>query len=109
MTATSGDQFAEWLKTARIEAGLTQHALAEAVVPQGFHWHQTKIAKIESGELVPRLDEAVALANVFDSTIDVALGLTPGCPESHASRQAARRLVLLQQIRMSIDAELGGA
>lgn len=38
-----------------------------------------------------------------------ALGLAPGYPESLASRQAASRLVLLQQIRASVDAELGGA
>jgi hypothetical protein len=89
--------------------GLSQRAVAEAVAPQGFHWTQSKIAKIEGGELIPRLDEAVALVNVFDTTLDVALGMAPGSPDSLASRQAASQTVLLQQIRASIDAELGGA
>jgi transcriptional regulator with XRE-family HTH domain len=101
--------FAKWLRAARAEVRLSQRSLAEAVAPQGFHWLQSKIAKIESGELIPRLDEAVALVNVFDTTLDVALGLTPGSPDSLASRQAASRLVLLQQIRAAVDAELGGA
>ncbi|MFF6781369.1 helix-turn-helix domain-containing protein [Streptomyces sp. NPDC012510] len=100
--------FAKWLRTARAEARLTQREVAEAVAPQGFRWLQSKIAKIESGELVPRLDEAVALVNVFDTTLDVALGLAPGSPDSLASQQYARRLVLLHGIRAAIDAELGG-
>lgn len=101
--------FAGWLREARVVARLSQRELAEAVAPQGFHWLQSKIAKIEGGELIPRLDEAVALTNVFGTTLDVALGLTPGSPDSLASRRAASQLVLLQQIRASIDAELGGA
>jgi transcriptional regulator with XRE-family HTH domain len=103
------DRFAEWLRKARVAVGLSQRAVAEAVAPQGFHWTQSKIAKIEGGELIPRLDEAVALVNVFDTTLDVALGMAPGSPDSLASRQAASQTVLLQQIRASIDAELGGA
>lgn len=107
--ADTRDRFATWLREARVAAGLSQRELAEAVAPQGFQWVQSKIAKIEGGDLIPRLDEATALVNVFDTTLDVALGLTPGHPESLASRQAESRLVLLQQIRASVDAELGGA
>lgn len=108
MTDTSA-VFAKWLRTARTEARLSQRKVAEAVAPQGFNWLQPKIAKIESGELIPRLDEAMALVNVFDTTLDAALGLTPGVsPDSLASQQAASRLVLLRGIRAAIDAELGG-
>ncbi|MFE6362951.1 helix-turn-helix transcriptional regulator [Streptomyces sp. NPDC057806] len=101
--------FAQWLRSARVDARLSQRKVAEAVAPQGFRWPQSKIAKIEGGELAPRLDEAVALVNVFDATLDVALGLMPGNPHSLASDQAARRLVLLRGIRAAIDAELGFA
>ncbi|MEH0417902.1 helix-turn-helix transcriptional regulator [Streptomyces sp. B21-083] len=107
MTAT----FGKWLRSARIEAGLSQRQVAEAVAPHGFHWLQSKIAKIEGGDLTPRLDEAVALVAVFDTTLDVALGLKLDSPISLAAQQArsaASRLVLLQQIRASIDAEIGG-
>ncbi|MFJ2004780.1 helix-turn-helix transcriptional regulator [Streptomyces chartreusis] len=103
--------FAKWLRAARIEAGLSQRKVAEAVQPQGFHWLQSKIAKVESGELIPRLDEAVALVGVFGTTLDVALGLKPESPLSPTAQQArlaASRLVLLQQIRAAIDVELGG-
>lgn len=106
--ADSTTAFAKWLRAARTEARMSQRKVAEAVAPQGFHWLQSKIAKIESGELIPRLDEAVALVNVFDTTLDVALGLAPGSPDSLASQQHARRLVLLHGIRAAIDAELGG-
>src|SRR5690606_13741207 len=78
--------FAEWLKAARREAGLSQREVAEAVAPNGFHWLQSKIAKIEGGELVPRLDESVALAGVFGVTLDVALGLKTASPVSEAAR-----------------------
>lgn len=98
-----------WLKATRVAAGLPQREVAEAVAPQGFHWHQSKIAKIESGELIPRLDEAVALVSVFAATLDVAPGLKPGSPDSLVARQASSRLTLLQQIYASVGAELGGA
>ncbi|MEV0015385.1 helix-turn-helix transcriptional regulator [Streptomyces tendae] len=109
MSADTVGRFAEWLKTTRKAAGLAQREVAEAVAPQGYHWQQSKIAKIESGELIPRLDEAVALVRVFGTTLDAALTLAPGFPDSLAARQAESRLVLLQQIRAAVDAELGSA
>lgn len=107
---TAGSQFAAWLKAARAGAELSQQKVSDVLRGQGFTaLHQTVIAKIERCERPVRLDEAVAMVELFGTTLDVALGLTQGSPDSLAGRRAASQLVLLQQIRASIDAELGGA
>lgn len=106
--ASTSARFAAWLREARVTAGLSQRELAEAVAPQGFHWIQSKIAKIEGGDLIPRLDEAVALTTALDATLDAALGLKPDGAQSLASRDLARRTSLLQQISSLVEAELGG-
>lgn len=109
MTAATGALFAEWLKAARTAAGLSQHKVAAALRAQGFSvFRQSAVAKIESGDRPVRLDEAVAMAELFGTTIDVALGLKPDSPESFTSHVLARRTDLLQQIQALVDAELGG-
>ena len=102
------DAFSGWLRAARSDAGLSQKDVTQALKPLGLDWHQTKVAKIEAGSLVPRLDEAIALVNLFGATLDAALGLTPGCPDGLASRQAASRLRVLRQIQAAIEGELAG-
>ena len=109
VTASTSARFAAWLRGARVAAGLSQRELAAAVAPQGFHWMQSKIAKIEGGDLIPRLDEAVALANVLDTTLDVALGLKSDGVRSFASPDLIRRTLLLQKISSLVEAEIGGA
>ena len=111
MADTIGARFAGWLKTARTEAALSQQNVADALRAQGAPgpiWHQTVVAKIERGERPLRLDEAVALAVLFGTTVDAALGLT-GAPEQSAATQAlVRRTSALQQIQALVVAELGG-
>lgn len=111
MKATTEARFAEWLKAARTEAGMSQQKVADALRAQGFTvFRQSTIGKIEAGSRPVLLTEAVAMAELLGETLDTALGLSAVSPQVIASRQAAsRRLVLLQQISAAIAAELGGA
>lgn len=109
MTAMSpGDVFAAWLRTSRNAAGVSQQQVANALKAKGSSLAQSQVAKIERGERPVRLDEAVALAGVFGSTIDAALGLRPATSETVAE-EIAVWTVLLSSIRAEIDAALGGA
>lgn len=102
--------FAEWLRTARAEAGLSQQKVADAMRAKGFDtFRQTKVAKIEQSATALFLDEAVALTALFGTTIDTALGLKPDPSEAPMALDLAQRTALLRQIRDQIDAELGGA
>lgn len=96
--------FVAWLRSARKETRLTQQKLADALNAEGFPFHQTTVAKIEAGTRPILLDEAAAVVRLFGTTLDAALGLTPG----NTTRQLAARTQALSQIRTVIDAELGG-
>lgn len=101
-------QFAEWLRSARLGAGLSQHKVANALRAQGFSvFRQTAVHKIEHQERPVRLDEAVAITALFGTTLDVVLGLKPDSPESFTSHALARRTDLLQQVQRMVNAELG--
>jgi len=105
------ETFIAWLRATRKARGLSQQNVADALKPLGISLAQSLIAKIERGERPLRLDEAVALASLFGSTVDAALGLTAG-PDENALRVtqwAVDRSVLLVKIRALIDAEIGGA
>jgi len=102
--------FAEWLRTARTEAGLSQQKVAERMREAGYTtFRQTKVLKIEQATTALFLNEAVALAALFGTTLDVALGVKASPPEHPAVRDLAERTSLLRQLRDQIDAELGGA
>lgn len=109
MTDTNA-AFAEWLRTARIKGGLSQKKIADAMRAQGFDvFLQTTIAKIEAGDRPIRLDEAAALASLFGTTLDVALGLKePESAGGFVAHDLVRRTALLQAMQRLIDAELGG-
>jgi hypothetical protein len=70
---------------------------------------QTTIAKIEAVSRPVLLAEAVAMAELFGTTLDAALGLKPDAPVSRTALELARRTSVLQQIQALVDAELGGA
>lgn len=53
------------VRSTREGAALTQTALAELARSQDFPFHQSTIAKIESGERPLRVDEAARLAEVL--------------------------------------------
>jgi transcriptional regulator with XRE-family HTH domain len=101
--------FAHWMRQTRTKAGLSQQKIADALRAQGHAvFVQTTIAKIERGERPIRLDEAVAIAALFGSTVDAALGLKPHAPQIIDGQSLARRTSLLQQVQALIDAELTG-
>jgi transcriptional regulator with XRE-family HTH domain len=106
--ADTSATFIAWLKGARTAAGLSQQKVADALKAQGFAVFQTTVAKIERGDRPVRLDEAVAFAALFGTTLDVALGLKSDTSQSFTSRDLARRTSLLQQISSLVEAELGG-
>lgn len=109
MTADTNAAFCAWLRNARLAAGLSQQKVADALRAQGFDvFRQSAVAKIERGERPVRLDEAVAIAALFGTTLDVALGLKSEEPQGLASLALARRTSLLQQVSALIEAELGG-
>lgn len=60
------------LKALRREAGFTQPALAKHVndVRPDWNWHQTTIAKIESGERAVKYEDLLAFAEVFGMGLD---------------------------------------
>lgn len=110
MSATTEARFAEWLKAARTEAGMSQQKVADALRAQGHaNLHQSNFAKIERGERPVRLAEAVAMAELFGTTIDAALGLRADDPQGLPAQALARRTSVLQRIQRLVDAELGGA
>jgi transcriptional regulator with XRE-family HTH domain len=57
--------FAARLRELRAGRRITQGALAEAMASRGFHWHQTTVSRIESGQQAAEFDETVALADIF--------------------------------------------
>lgn len=58
------------LKMVREARGLTQTALAKKMAERGFPFHQMTISRIESGERPPRLSEAIALAEIVETTVE---------------------------------------
>jgi len=101
--------FAKWLRTARTKAGLSQQKVADALKAQGYtHLHQSNLAKVERGERPVRLAEAVAMAELFGTTVDAALGLKADAPQGPAAQALARRTSALQRIQALVAAELGG-
>lgn len=107
--ADTNAAFATWLRKARAEAGLSQQKVADALRSQGYtHLHQSNLAKIERGERPVRLAEAVAMAELFGTTIDVALGLKADAPQGPTAQALARRASALQRIQRLVEAELGG-
>lgn len=108
MSATIEARFAEWLRTARAEVGVSQQKVADALNAAGFTvFRQSAIAKIEAGSRPVLLTEAVAMAELFGTTLDAALGFASGA-RGVPSWTETRRTVLLRHIVSTIEAELGG-
>jgi transcriptional regulator with XRE-family HTH domain len=52
----------------------SQSQLEKMLAEKGIHLHWTTIAKIEKGERSVRIDEAAAIADLFDMSVDALLG-----------------------------------
>jgi len=57
--------------------GLSQAAVSSVMEAHGFQWHQTTVAKTESGERPPRLAEAAVLAVVLNVPLSALLDDEP--------------------------------
>lgn len=75
-TRWANDRFGRRLKAERERRGWTQAELAQLITDQdigiGMHW--TTIAKIERGDRLVKIDEAMAIADLFDESVDELLG-----------------------------------
>ncbi|MEU1433970.1 helix-turn-helix transcriptional regulator [Streptomyces sp. NPDC005786] len=85
---TDNDAFAEWLRTTRSDAGLSQGKVADAMNAEGFVFYQQTIAKVESGERPVRLDEATALARILGANLGDVLGAGAGAASPAAPNRA---------------------
>ncbi len=75
-TSWAHDRFGKQLRAERERRGWTQAELAEKVtalnIGIGMHW--TTIAKVEKGDRMVKVDEAVAFCDLFDVSLDAMLG-----------------------------------
>lgn len=70
-------QFGQHLKAERERRGWTQPQMADMLADRcAQQFHGTTVAKIEAGTRSVRINEAVALAEVFDMTLDALVGRT---------------------------------
>jgi Helix-turn-helix len=63
------------MKQERGDRGWSQAGLSKLLQDRGLeHIYPTTVAKIESGERAVRIDEATAIADLFDVSVDTLLG-----------------------------------
>ncbi|HME15760.1 MAG TPA: helix-turn-helix transcriptional regulator [Mycobacterium sp.] len=68
-------RFRERVKRERDRRGWSQADLSKLLQGRGLeHIYSTTVAKIESGERAVRIDEATAIADLFEVSVDVLLG-----------------------------------
>src|SRR5579859_533036 len=90
------------LRDLRLRDGLNQTLLACRMQERGHRWHQSTVAKIETGARPLQLDEAAALAEIFGMPLSSLLGETA---EQAASDE---RTAIEKAIRVQIAAEITG-
>lgn len=76
--------------------GLSQAAVSSAMGAHGFPWHQTTVAKTESGERPPRLAEAAAFAVVLNVPLAALVDDEPADEVRARTVAADRELVGMQ-------------
>lgn len=67
---TAEELFAAAVRRYREELGISQGELARRMTAQGYAWHQTTVARTESGDRPARLGEAVALSAILRFSLD---------------------------------------
>lgn len=94
-------RFRERIRREREERKLSQAELAEMLGGKGIKGiYPTTIAKIESGERAVRIDEAAALADLFEVSVDALMGRSPDSQTSELAfelrnlRDTTRRFYL---------------
>lgn len=75
-------RFRDAMKALREKQGLTQTDVARRLRERGLSFHQSTVAKVETGERPIRLDEAYAIADALGSQVgDMARGGAPAAAE----------------------------
>jgi transcriptional regulator with XRE-family HTH domain len=97
--ATADRLFGERLRALREERGMSQQTLVALLVDLGISsWHQTTVGKVEVGTRSVRLAEAIAVAAVFDMTVDELLE----DPDSEHSRSRRARQLLARGSELAV-------
>jgi transcriptional regulator with XRE-family HTH domain len=97
-------EFRERLKVERKRRGWTQADVAKMLSDKGIdHIFTTTVAKLESGERDVKLQEATALADLFDVSLDSMLGRSTGLQDDAT---ATLRAVLDTARRASTDLDV---
>jgi transcriptional regulator with XRE-family HTH domain len=73
-TEFAESQFRENLRRERENRKWSQAHLAKLLSNKGFQVYPTTIAKIETGQRAARIDEVVAVADIFDVAVDALVG-----------------------------------
>jgi len=91
--AEADSRFGRRMRSVREQRGLSQQALVAMLCGLGItHWHQTTVGKVEAGTRPVRLAEAMAVAQLFDMTLDELLeDPAGGLSRSRHSRQLLAR------------------
>lgn len=76
----------------REQKRMTQSALAEAMTARGWQWHQSTVARVESGQQSVRFAEAEALVKIFGVTLDRLTYLVAEAAELALAQQSNTRL-----------------
>lgn len=84
----------------RRQNGWTQQQVTEAMVERGFSWSATTATKTEAGSRPIRVDEAVALCELFDATLGDLVGDTE---ERRARFALARAAARMKVARREVD------
>jgi len=74
--STIDDTFADRLRAARLEGGLTQAEVAAALTASHYDFHQTTVAKIERATRRVTIGEALALASAVGKPLDDLLSVS---------------------------------
>lgn len=87
--STTHATFRTNMRRDREARGWTQGELARALGEAGWPTlaHQTTLARLESGQRPPRLDEATAIAAVLDTTLDRLLSAPEAVVDLHNAEQ----------------------
>jgi transcriptional regulator with XRE-family HTH domain len=72
----SEQRFAENLRRAREDKKVSQVKLAQEMAARGWHWHQQTVTRVESGQRMVRLGEALAVAEILDTSMTMLTAST---------------------------------
>lgn len=86
------DYFGKRVKDERVHREWSQSQMAKLLSDNGVPMmHPTTIAKIEAGDRAVRIDEAAAIADLFEVSLDSLLGRTAGLEDELTYRLRALR------------------